>query len=491
VSPQTTPGAHRDRRWRYRRMAIGGFVVAVLAVVYVFTKPDPFANTFTVRAQFASVAQLHNAGQVRIAGIQVGDITGISAGPGDSSIVTMAISSGGLPIHRDATFTIKPRLVLEGNAYIDVDPGTPAASDLRSGDLVPEDQTATTVQLDQVLDTFDIPVRQSLSTAFKGFAQGFGTGGAAPGTSTPGWAGLKSALHQFDTALGPAGTVAESAEGTQPGDLGRAIGGTGNVTAQLAADPAALADAVTSYNATFAALASQSDALAASVSDFDGLLKAAPRPLAQIDAALPTLTRFAHQLQPTFRAAPAGLRSANGLLDQIGDTVKRTALPRLVTDLGPLVQTMPTLENRLQTMFSYSTPVTDCITTHIVPSLNMVVPDGSNSTGDPVYLDLVHLFTGLTGFSSAVDGNGGTVRLGVTTGDHIIDTILPGVGQVVGRLPGADGVDPEWLGYGVQPPYRPDQSCAKQPLPNLAAGSGKAPAWASGTSVLPSTKGGS
>lgn len=480
--------SRRDASWRYRRMAIGGLIAFVLITVVVFTKPNPFGATFTVRAQFSSVAQLHNAGQVRIAGIQVGQVTGISAGPGASSIVSMAIDPSGLPIHRDATFTIKPRLVLEGNAYIDLDPGTPAASDLRSGELVGQGQTATTVQLDQVLDTFDTPVRQSLTTSFKGLASGFGTGGASAGTVTPGWAGLKTALHQFDTALAPAGMVAQSAEGTQPGDLARAIGWTGAVTAQLATDPTALADAVTSYNTTFAALAAQGNALAAGVHDFDGLLKAAPQPLAQLDGALPTLTRFADQLQPTFHAAPAGLRSANGLLDQIGETVSRTSLPRLVTDLGPLVQAMPTLESRLQTLFGYTTPVTDCISTHIVPSLNLVAPDGVNSTGDPVYLDLVHLFTGLTGFSSAVDGNGGTVRLGITTGDHIVDSVLPGLGQVVGRLPNVDGVRPEWLGYGVEPPYRPDQSCAKQPLPNLAAGSGKVPAWLSGTSILPSTR---
>jgi hypothetical protein len=160
-----------------------------------------------------------------------------------------------------------------------------------------------------------------------------------------------------------------------------------------------------------------------------------------------------------------------------------------VAGLTPLGATLPTLTGRLRTLFGYTRPVTDCINTHIVPSLNMVVPDGSNSTGDPVYLDLVHLFTGLTGFSSAVDGNGGTVRLGITTGDRIVDTLLPGIGQVVGRLPNVDGVRPEWLGYGVQPPYRPDQPCATQPLPKLGAGSGPVPEWASGRSILPAAKG--
>jgi hypothetical protein len=93
---------------------------------------------------------------------------------------------------------------------------------------------------------------------------------------------------------------------------------------------------------------------------------------------------------------------------------------------------------------------------------------------------MVHAFAGLTGFSSAVDGNGGTVRLGVTTGDRIVDTIFPGLGQLVARLPNVDGVRPTWLGFGVNPPFRPDVPCASQQLPDLSEDPGPLPDWASG-----------
>jgi hypothetical protein len=143
-----------------------------------------------------------------------------------------------------------------------------------------------------------------------------------------------------------------------------------------------------------------------------------------------------------------------------------------------VLSSLPGLELRLGTLFGYSTPVTNCISSNVVPTLQMKIQDGVNTTGDPVYLDLMHLFTGLTAFSSAVDGNGGNVRLGITTGDQIVSSIFPGLGQVVGRLPGVDGVRPTWLGFGVNPPFRPDQPCAGQPLPNLSARSGPAPQWA-------------
>jgi virulence factor Mce-like protein len=470
----------RRSRRRYRRMALIAFLILVVGTVIVFTKQNPFASRFTIRAVFSSDAQLHNGGEVRIAGIQVGQVSGIAAGRHGTALVTMQIGSNGLPIHADATFTIKPRLILEGNAYVQLDPGSPATAALRSGALVPEAQTATSVQLDQVLDTFDQPIRGALQGSVAALSGGLGGGS---GQAASGWRGLRNAVRQFDSALGPVTAVAAAAQGTRPGDLARSIDSTADVTSQLAQSPAALADLVSSYNTTFAALAAENSALADSISGFDAVLKAAPTPLRLIDAALPTLTTFASELRPALHAAPSALTEGNRLLDQISAIVAPTELPTLLSHLTPTLSLAPGLVSRVQTLFGYTNPVTSCIATHIVPTLNMKIDDGVNSTGDPIYLDLVHAETGLTGFSSAVDGNGGTVRVGITTGDRIVDTLFPGLGQIVGRLPNADQVRPNWLGYGVLPPYRPDQPCAAQPLPHLDVPAAAAPDWASGARV--------
>ncbi|MCW3066791.1 MAG: Long-chain-fatty-acid--CoA ligase, partial [Solirubrobacterales bacterium] len=275
-------------------------------------------------------------------------------------------------------------------------------------------------------------------------------------------------------------TVSRALRGTRPGDLGRAISSSADVAGQLARDPTALASIVTDYRTVVGALAAQDRALSDSIAGFDATLRVAPPTLRAIDAALPSLTRFGNALRPALHAAPATLHATNRLLDQIAGIVRPGELPAVLTGLAPVLRDLPQLEGRLQTLFRWTTPVTDCIATHVVPTLDTKIQDGVNSTGDPVYLDLVHLFTGLTAFSSAVDGNGGTVRLGVTTGDRVINQILPGLGSVVAKVPGADGVRPTWLGFGVNPPYRPDQPCASQALPNLSARSGPAPTWAKG-----------
>jgi virulence factor Mce-like protein len=480
----------QTRENRYRRHARASAVAAALGLVLltaaIFFKFDPFANSYEVRALFMSSAELKPGSPVRIAGIQVGQVNAIGAGPGAETLVTMGIDSNGLPIHADATLTIKPRLVLEGNDYIDLDPGTPSAPDLSADATIPLAHTAISVQLDQVLDVLDIPTRDALQSSVSALADGLGR---APGGTGPGWRSLRSAVSDFDGALGPVSQLAESATGTQPGDLSRAISSTSNVTAQLAEDPAALSDIVTSYDRTFEALADQDRNLGPTVDGIDAVLRTAPAPLRELDAALPQLTGFANQLRPALRDAPVAFTDGAQLLSQIRALVRPRALPALLTDLPPVLSDLPSLEGRLGTLFSYSTPVTDCISTHIVPTLDMKIHDGANTTGDPVYLDLMHLFTGLTSVSSAVDANGGTLRLGLTTGDRIVDTVFPGLGQVVGRLPNADGVRPVWLGAAVNPPYRPDQPCASQALPDLntPAASGVIPQWARATNTLPAS----
>ena len=43
----------------------------------------------------------------------------------------------GLPIHKDATLKIRPRIFLEGNFFVDLQPGTPSAPTIDDGDTIP------------------------------------------------------------------------------------------------------------------------------------------------------------------------------------------------------------------------------------------------------------------------------------------------------------------------------------------------------------------
>jgi hypothetical protein len=209
-------------------------------------------------------------------------------------------------------------------------------------------------------------------------------------------------------------------------------------------------------------------------------MRVAPASLEALTAALPEVTSFARKLEPTLRAAPQPLRDTTELAEQVERIVAPQRLPALLDQLGPITSNLPTLERRLKDLLPLVTRVDRCLSERVVPALNMEVPDGELSTGDPAYLDLLHSFTGISSVTGGFDGNGAALRAGFGEGVSTFAGILPGIGEVAAFAPQFKGVRPAWLGYGVEPPYRPDAWCDEQPLVSLEAQTGPAPRWAGG-----------
>jgi phospholipid/cholesterol/gamma-HCH transport system substrate-binding protein len=476
---------------RYRVAAVVAGLGIVLATAFVFAKGSLFGGGYEVRAVVASASQLRGGSDVRIAGIKVGEVQAIKSGPGHTSTVTMTVGDNGRPVHQDATLTVKPRLVLEGNAYIDLAPGSQSAPELPAGGTIPLARTAITPQLDQVLDVLDAPTRDSLHATV---AQLGGALGSPPlDRRSPvgsGFRGLRRAVHELDGALGSVRQVAAAARGTRAGDLHGAVQGLGDTVRQLAADPRALADSVAGFNRVMGSLAREDRALGATIGEFDALLRRAPASLTRIDAALPDLTRFGDALRPTLHEAPTTLRKATRLLDQIGLASRPAELPLLLRRLEPVTANLPDLERRLRALFGNTRKVTDCLTSNVIPALNTKLQDGPHTTGDPAWLDLLHAITGFTSASTSFDGNGGTFRAGLAFGPALVQGVLPGIGTIAGNLnTKIQGVRPAWLGYGVEPPYRPDVPCAGQKLPSMNVDAAPPPDWNLRPLALPSKKG--
>lgn len=488
---QSTRRPRRTSAVRRRHARRGPLVAGTAAVLIIgiaayaaFGPGLPFESQYELRAVFATSNELGPGSDVRIGGISIGSVERVGSGPGHTALVTIRIADRSVPIHADARLTIDPRLALEGNYYINVSPGTPLAPVLRAGATIPLAQTSGLVQIDQLVDTFTLPTRHALKSSIAQLAGGLGSAGSTTRSPGTGSDGLRRATRELDGALGSIAQVSEAAQGTQPGDLSRALGSTGAFTAQLSESPAALAGLVTSFDHTFAALAANTPALSASIAQLDDVLKVAPERLTSIDAALPGLTSFALALRPALRQAPMTLGDTNRMLSQIGQLVEHPELPSLLDALEPVTASLPTLEVRLDALFPYVTLAMNCVSQKVVPGLDMVAPDGPNTTGAPAWLDFLHLAAGLASSSANSDANGTALRLGITESDVDLQATIPGLGAVF--VPGkVDGLDPTWLGLGVYPPDRPDQRCVDQPLPNLGARDGAPPAEFRPSSISP------
>ena len=106
---------------------------------------------------------------MRIAGVNVGEVTATEA-KGDAVEVTFTVDDEGQPIHEDAEVEIRPRLFLEGNFFLDLRPGSPSAAELPDDGEIPAAQTATAVQLDEVLTSLQSRLaRATCSSSLKGY----------------------------------------------------------------------------------------------------------------------------------------------------------------------------------------------------------------------------------------------------------------------------------------------------------------------------------
>src|SRR3954451_10985456 len=158
--------ARRGRRTPKRSSAFIGLVATIIAALIMFfgfTKNIPFTHGYQLKAQFESANSIRPNSPVRIAGVEVGKVKSIDAVEGtNAAMLTMELKDSALPIHKNATAKIRPRIFLEGNFFVDLKPGTPDSPKLSSGDTIAITQTSTPVQLDQVLTALQSDSRQDL-----------------------------------------------------------------------------------------------------------------------------------------------------------------------------------------------------------------------------------------------------------------------------------------------------------------------------------------
>lgn len=469
----TSAPPRRGGRTAELRAALIAATLIVVGTVLVFTKSNPFASPYEVRAVFSTVATLHTGSEVRIGGLRVGKVTAIDRGPAPRTTrVTMRIDEREPEIRVDARLSLQPRLALEGNGYIRVQPGSPTAPALPRDATIPLRQTSVAVQVDQAITMFDAPTREAFADIIATFGRGLGSEPPSPRTPRPGYAELRDAADAFARSLGTISIAARAVRGRKPGDLRAAGQGTGEMTAQLAQDPKALAGLVTNYAAVSRALAARDGELEASLRGLATTVAQAPGQLRRVDAALPALERFADVLDPALRHAPPALRALTATAREVRLISRPAELPRLMARLRPVTSSLPVLERRLGAVLPQVTAIGNCLHRTVVPSLNMKIDDGPLSTDRPVWQEALHMAASLAGAASGFDANGGTLRLGVTESEQAvgINTGTGPLGRLSGLAPDGDvGLNPTWLGYNIYPAARPDQPCAEQRLPDYNA----------------------
>src|SRR6202011_3146153 len=286
---------------------LGIIVIVVVALVayFGFTKHIPFKHGFRLKAVFATAVNIHPKSPVRVAGVDVGKVSSISR-TGKAGMVTMEIESKGLPIHSDATLKIRPRIFLEGNWFVDLQPGSPSASTLSSGSTLPITQTADPVQLDQVLDALNTDTRANLQNFLIGYGDGLmrkpnAEEDAEQDPDVRGLTGAQAvnkAYGRGPSSLRGSAVINSAVGGTEPHDLSKLVASIGKVTSALNVHEQQLGELIVNFNTFFSEFAAQSVPLRTTVAELPSSLLSIDRGLSSLNASFPPTRAFAHDILP-------------------------------------------------------------------------------------------------------------------------------------------------------------------------------------------------
>jgi phospholipid/cholesterol/gamma-HCH transport system substrate-binding protein len=519
------PGKHK----RLPNYVIGLILIVLIAVgsFLAYTKKLPWSHGYEVKAVFTTAQNVVPKSPVRIAGVNVGEVTGVEPCTNDNpacggidggdettastsgnpsgggangvqaAIVTMEIDPEGLPIKDDATFKLRPRLFLEGNMFVDVNPGSPEAPEAASDHTFPVTQTSASVQLDQVLTTLQSGVRRNLQIFLKEFGNAL--------VKYHGAEGFRTLYKSSPGAYKYTSLVNQAYLGTQPHDLSNLVVNLDSAVQALDADQSGLQDLVTNLRVVTGSFAAQNHALAEAIARLPRLLDVGRPALAALDQSFPAVRAFAREALPGTRSTPETLDAATPLLNQIRKLVSKPELRGLSQDLRHTIPNLTQLSHRTIPFLNQSRSLASCFNQTIIPWSNSSVPDnnfapptvtdGAGTHPATVAEETGYGLVGIGGESRSGDANGQYIRVeagGGTNTPEIPGPLQGTAGKVIEGSTPSDQTVP-FVGFaesqilGSQPnlalghedsvktPFRPDAPCEKQQPPNLETSTGPAP----------------
>jgi phospholipid/cholesterol/gamma-HCH transport system substrate-binding protein len=477
----TRAGATNRRfKWRPSNVTIAIVFILIFTIgpYLAFTGHVPFTSYgYELNATFSNSANISLNSPIRIAGVDVGKVISTER-DGDATKVTFTVEGSGRPIHDDALASIRPRIFLEGNFFIDLDPGSPSAPEMDSGDTIPVSRTSTAVQLDEVLTALQSPVRADLSRLLEGFGTALThePSAAEDVTQLPEVKG-KSGAEALNGAFrygGEAGRyssqVTNAFLGTQQRDLSRLIAGAGRTFGAFASREEDLKGLIDNFNVFTGALANQSTNLSTTIQLLAPTLKVAHTSLVSLNRSLPPLRTYSIELTPAVAELPDLISASKPFLAQVRPLLsgkEAGGVARLLRESTPGLAgaNQASKENTLPQL----NRLTLCATKVLVPTGNQVIEDRF-STGGPNYREFLYTFTNFASAGQNFDGNGpyirtqgggGTVLVGEPNPKGNLSTDKVNYGHTVAA---PIGNQPQ---LGGKPPFKPNVRCYTNPVPDV------------------------
>jgi phospholipid/cholesterol/gamma-HCH transport system substrate-binding protein len=457
-----------------RDPGVSPFKAGVVALVVIgllsfeaFTRFNPFANPYRFSAVFQNVNNLQPKSPVRIAGVNVGQVDSVTGLPGGrgAAKVTMEVNNAGLPIHQDAQLKIRPRIFLEGNEFIDLQPGSPDAPTLKSGGTIPINQTATSVQFGQVLTALQADTRKNLQDFLKEYTQGLADGGAQ---------GFNRAVKEWPPAYRYGSLANEATLGTQPHDLSTVEQGQAKVFRALDVHESNLKGLITNFNTTAAAFAREDQPLEQAIPALDAVLRVGTPSLQSLNNALPSLRSFARAALPGVKSSGPTIDASMPFVTQARRLVSQAELKGLTEDLMITIPPLAKLNHDSIPLLEESRQLSSCTNNVLLPFATTKIPDPEfPDNSDAFYRQAPRALVGLAGESRINDSNSGMFHVEVGGGPFTVAQTDGAGEQIFGQatypIEATRPTKPS-----SRPVDRPNVPCETQQAPDLHAPTQKA-----------------
>jgi phospholipid/cholesterol/gamma-HCH transport system substrate-binding protein len=460
-------------------------VLSAIGVFFAFTKKNPLREHYEISAVVQTSNMLAKGSVVRIAGVDVGKITGVERYKDSSNAkITMRIDPAGRPIRKDATLKIRPRLFLEGNFFVELEPGEPNSPEMKDGDTLPIASTAVPVQMDLFLSSLRADTRKALQETIDGLGDGFGSKptAAEDASQDPAVRGLTAGqafnrtLRTSEQSLRGGAIVAESLRGQNPGDLTRVLKNFGDITSQVAAADPTLLDLVRNLNVSMEALGRNPDALQAAVEKLAVTTSTGRATFTALNRAIPPVRGATQDLTRVMEITPAVVEASTPWLQQAKQLLTEEELNGLLDDLSPAMRNLAKLTHESRRLVPATNDFSQCMNKVFLPTALIKVEDGPLTLDVPNYKEFWYALPGLAGGGGAFDGNGQMMRI-QTIGGAV--PMKSGWGVFTERPSFANltqpssGTSPAFT--GKEPPLRRDVRCADNPVPNINGPASKGP----------------
>ncbi len=327
--------------------AVGGYILAHENLKLPGWVPVLGRSYFTLKADFQT-AQAVTPGQgqaVTIAGAKIGEIQSVNLHEG-IAVVTMRVTPKYARLYRNATLLLRPKTQLQ-DITVEVNPGTPSAGKLRSGQTIPLAQTAPNVDFDEFLAGLDADTRAYLQELLAGAGEGLKHNGRT----------LAAVLKRFDPLARYGQEIAKQLE-ARHANIAHSIHNFRLLMEALGSKDTQISQLVDASNAVFATFAQEEANLQSTLHLLPGALKKTSAGLGKLATASDKVGPTLRALDPFAKALAPGNAATRRLAVKTTPIFKneirpfaRQILP-VVNELSPATKELGEAFPKLSTSFS-------------------------------------------------------------------------------------------------------------------------------------------